>query len=122
MSLSGPPASLHEAVPSDYGMLLTTVASRDDAARIANLLIDEKLAACVQLLPIESFYVWDGKTQNENELLLLIKTRTALFKPAIDRIKTVHPYTVPQIVGTQFLAAFQPYLAWIDAATRDASA
>lgn len=121
MTSSRPPTSLHEAVPSDYGMLLTTVASRDDAARIANLLIDEKLAACVQLLPIESFYVWDGKTQNENELLLLIKTRAALFEPAITRIKSVHPYTVPQIVGTQFLAAFQPYLAWIDAVTRDAS-
>jgi periplasmic divalent cation tolerance protein len=105
------------SAPSDYGMLLTTLASRDDAVRIAKLLIDEKLAACVQLLPIESFYVWDGKTQNEKEVLLLIKTRTALFEPAIARIKAVHPYTVPQIVGTQFLVGFQPYLDWIDTAT-----
>ncbi|MES2471283.1 MAG: divalent-cation tolerance protein CutA [Pseudomonadota bacterium] len=103
---------------SDYGMLLTTVPSRDEAARIANLLIDEKLAACVQLLPIESFYRWDGKTQNEAELLLLIKTRTALFENAIARIKAVHPYTVPQIVGTEFLAGFKGYLDWIDDATR----
>jgi periplasmic divalent cation tolerance protein len=117
MSLSGPTASLHEAGPSDYGMLLTTVASRDDAARIANLLIDEKLAACVQLLPIESFYVWQGKTQNENELLLLIKTRTALFEAAIARIKDVHPYSVPEIVGTPFSAAFNGYLDWIDGVT-----
>lgn len=99
---------------SDYGMLLTTVPSRDDAARIANLLIDEKLAACVQLLPIESFYRWDGKTQNEAELLLLIKTRTALFEEAVARIKAVHPYTVPEIVGTEFLAGFKGYLDWID--------
>ena len=56
---------------ADYGMLLTTAPSRDEAARIAKLLIAEKLAACVQLLPIESFYVWDGKTQNEAEVLLL---------------------------------------------------
>ena len=119
MSLSGPTASLHEAVPSDYGMLLTTVSSRDDAVRIAHLLIDEKLAACVQLLPIESFYVWQGKTQNENELLLLIKTRTALFEAAIARIKSVHPYSVPEIVGTQFLAGFRGYLEWIDAVTGD---
>jgi len=102
---------------SDYGMLLTTVPSRDDAARIANLLIDEKLAACVQLLPIESFYRWEGKTQNEAELLLLIKTRTALFEETIARIKAVHPYTVPQIVGTEFLAGFKGYLNWIDHAT-----
>ncbi len=105
------------SLPSDYGMLLTTVASRDDATKIARLLIDEKLAACVQLLPIESFYRWDGKTQNEAELLLLIKTRTALFNDAIARIKAVHPYTVPQIVGTQFVAGFQGYLDWIDQTT-----
>lgn len=106
------------STPSDYGVLLTTLPSRDDAVRIANLLIDERLAACVQLLPIESFYVWDGKTQNENELLLLIKTRTALFEPAIARIKAAHPYTVPQIVGTEFLAGFQPYLDWIAGVTQ----
>ncbi len=98
-------------------MLLTTVASRDDATKIANLLIEEKLAACVQLLPIESFYVWDGKTQNESELLLLIKTRTALFEDAIARIKAVHPYTLPEIVGTQFTAGFKGYLNWIDQTT-----
>ena len=108
--------------PSDHGMLLTTVPSRDDAIRIANLLIDEKLAACVQLLPIESFYVWQGKTQNENELLLLIKTRTALFEAAIARIKGIHPYSVPEIVGTPFSAAFKGYLDWIDGVTNAAKA
>jgi periplasmic divalent cation tolerance protein len=105
------------SAPSGHGMLLTTVPSRADAARIAQLLIEEKLAACVQLLPIESFYVWDGKTQNENELLLLIKTRTALFDTAIARIKAAHPYSVPQIVGTSFVAGFQGYLDWIDTVT-----
>ena len=71
MSQTGPSAS-PQAVPSDYGMMLTTAPSRDEAARIAKLLIDEKLAACVQILPIESFYVWEGGTQNEPETLLLI--------------------------------------------------
>ena len=118
MSLKGPNASLHEAVPSDYGVLLTTVPSRDEAATIANLLIDERLAACVQLLPIESFYRWDGKTRNEAELLLLIKTRTALFDETIARIKAVHSYSVPQIVGTGFVAGFSGYLDWIDDVTR----
>jgi periplasmic divalent cation tolerance protein len=103
--------------PADYGVLMTTVPSRDEAASIAHLLIDEKLAACVQLLPIESFYVWEGKTQNEAELLLLIKTRTALFESAIARIKAVHPYSVPEIVGTEFLAGFKGYLDWIDQVT-----
>jgi periplasmic divalent cation tolerance protein len=103
---------------SDYGVLLTTAPSRDEAAKIAKLLIEEKLAACVQLLPIESFYVWEGKTQNEAEVLLLAKTRTALFEPAIARIKQVHSYSVPEIVGTPFLAGSQPYLDWISEVTR----
>jgi len=106
------------SAPSDYGMLLTTVPSRDEAVKIADMLLDEKLAACVQLLPIESFYVWDGKTQNEAELLLLIKTRTALFDETIARIKAAHSYSVPQIVGTGFVAGFSGYLDWIDDVTR----
>ena len=104
--------------PSDYGVLLTTAPSRDEAAKIAKLLIDEKLAACVQLVPIESFYVWEGKTQNEAEVLLLAKTRTDLFEPAMARIKDIHPYSAPEIVGTQFLAGFKPYLDWISEVTR----
>ena len=102
---------------SDYGVLLTTVPGREEAATIAKLLVDEKLAACVQLLPIESFYAWQGKTQNEAEILLLVKTRSALFEPAIARIKQVHSYSVPEIVAMPFTAGFAGYLDWIDEVT-----
>lgn len=101
----------------DHGMLLTTAPTREEATKIAELLIDEKLAACVQLMPIESFYVWQGKTQNEAELLLLVKTRRALFEQAIARIKAVHSYTVPEIVALPFAAGFAGYLNWIDEVT-----
>jgi periplasmic divalent cation tolerance protein len=103
--------------PSDYGVLLTTTPTRDEATKIAKLLIDERLAACVQLLPIESFYSWQGKTQNEAELLLLVKTRRALFDAAIARIKEIHSYTVPEIVALPFVAGFAGYLNWIDDVT-----
>ena len=116
MTLSGPSASLQTGA-SDYGVMLSTAPSREEAAKIAKLLIDEKLAACVQLLPIESFYVWEGKTQNEPETLLLIKTRTALFEQAIARIKQVHSYTVPEIVAMPFSAGLPAYLNWIDEVT-----
>lgn len=119
MTLEGPTASLAEAVPSDYGMLLTTTPTREDAAKIAQLLIDEKLAACVQLLPIESFYFWQGKTQNEAELLLLVKTRKALFEKAIARIKAVHSYTVPEIIALPFSTGFAGYFQWINDNTSD---
>jgi periplasmic divalent cation tolerance protein len=104
---------------ASYGVLLTTAPSREEAAKIANLLIDEKLGACVQLLPIESFYVWQGKTQNEAEVLLLVKTRAALFEKAIARIKAVHSYSVPQIVALPFAAGFSGYFQWIDDVTAD---
>lgn len=102
---------------AQYGVLLTTAPSREEAAKIAQLLIDEKLAACVQLLPIESFYVWQGKTQNEAEVLLLVKTRELLFEKAIARIKAVHSYSVPEIVALPFTAGFDGYFQWIDAVT-----
>jgi periplasmic divalent cation tolerance protein len=97
--------------------MLTTTPTREEAQSIARLLIEEKLAACVQLLPIESFYFWQGKTQNEAEVLLLIKTRTALFESAIARIKEVHSYTVPEIVAMPFATGFASYLGWIDEVT-----
>jgi periplasmic divalent cation tolerance protein len=101
----------------DYGVLMTTTPTRDQAVRIAKLLVDEKLAACVQLLPMESFYFWKGKTQNEAELLVLIKTRTALFEKTIARIREVHSYDVPEIVALPFSAGFAGYLNWIDEVT-----
>ena len=102
---------------SEQGVLLTALPSRADARRLAALLVEEKLAACVQLLPIESFYRWEGKVQNEAEVLLLIKTRTALFDAAMARIKAEHPYTVPEIVGWPFSAGHLPYRDWIDDST-----
>jgi periplasmic divalent cation tolerance protein len=102
---------------SDYGVLLTTTPTREEAAKIAKLLIDERLGACVQILPIESFYSWQGKIQNEAELLLLVKTRRALFDTAIARIKEVHSYTVPEIVALPFAAGFAGYLDWINDVT-----
>jgi periplasmic divalent cation tolerance protein len=102
----------------DYGMLLTTLPDVEAARRMASLLVDEKLAACVQLSAIESFYRWEGRIANEPETLLLIKTRTALFDDAIARIKAEHPYTVPEIVAMPFSAGYQAYLDWIGASTR----
>jgi len=102
---------------SEFGVLLTTAPTRDEAQKIARLLIEEKLAACVQLLPIESFYFWQDKTQNDAEILLLIKTRAALFDAATARIKDIHSYTVPEIVALPFAAGFQGYFDWIGQVT-----
>jgi periplasmic divalent cation tolerance protein len=62
---------------------------------------------------MESHYVWKGETLAEPEVMLLAKTRAALFETVIGRIKALHPYEVPEIVAQPFVAGFAPYLAWI---------
>jgi periplasmic divalent cation tolerance protein len=99
--------------PSDIGIVTTTVADREAARRIADILLAEKLAACVQILEIESHYVWKGARMAEPEVMLMAKTRADLFDRAIARIKALHPYEVPEIVAQNFSAGFTPYLAWI---------
>jgi periplasmic divalent cation tolerance protein len=101
----------------DTGIVTTTIASREDARRIADVLLAERLAACIQLLPIESHYVWKGARMAEPEVMLLIKTRAELFEPVIARIKALHPYEVPEIVAQTFSAGLAPYLAWIAEST-----
>jgi periplasmic divalent cation tolerance protein len=99
--------------PSDIGIVTTTLSGREDARRIADMLLAEGLAACVQLLDIESHYVWKGARMAEPEVMLVAKTRHDLFDRAIARIKALHPYEVPEIVAQNFSAGFAPYLAWI---------
>ena len=98
---------------ADTGIVTTTLASREDARWIADVLLAERLAACVQLLEIESHYAWKGERMAEPEIMLLIKTRTDLFDRSIARIKALHPYQTPEITAQTFCAGFAPYLAWI---------
>ena len=103
--------------PSDYGVILTTVPARDAAQKIAHALIDARLAACIQAMPIESWYRWEGAVQNDDELLLLIKTKCACFDDAIAAIRRAHPYDVPEIVCLPFSAGFEGYFGWMEEVT-----
>ena len=102
---------------SNAGMVTTTVATREEARRIADALLAERLAACVQLLDIESHYLWQGARKAEPEVMLLVKTRAALFDSVIARIHALHSYQTPEIVAQPFAAGFAPYLAWISEST-----
>jgi periplasmic divalent cation tolerance protein len=103
--------------PAKYGVLLTTTATKDDAKKIAEMLLAEKLAACVQIMPIESYYTWKGAVAQDPEFLLLVKTKTLHFERAIEAIKKNHSYDTPEIVGTEFIAGSAPYFRWIDEVT-----
>ena len=98
---------------AQYGIVTSTFANREDARRVAGALLTEKLAACVQLMDIESHYVWKGETRSEPEVLLMAKTRADLFERVITRVKALHPYETPEIVAQEFATGFLPYFDWI---------
>ncbi|QAY97297.1 divalent-cation tolerance protein CutA [Methylovirgula ligni] len=88
------------------------------AGRIAETLVSERLAACVQKLPIESTYRWKGEIETAQEVLLLIKIRNADYATVEERILTLHDYETPEIVALPVAAGFAGYLSWIDEAVR----
>ncbi|WP_197703486.1 divalent-cation tolerance protein CutA [Sulfurifustis variabilis] len=96
-------------------MALTTVPDRETAERIAHALVEERLAACVNLLPaMQSVYRWKGKTQTATEHLLIIKTRTADYPAVERRIRALHPYELPEVITVPIVAGLPAYLAWLD--------
>lgn len=99
---------------NDYLQVVTTVQSKEDARRIADRLVEKRLAACVQIAgPITSVYRWRGKVESADEWQLSAKTRSALYEAVEREIRAGHPYEVPEIVRLPIVAASADYLAWI---------
>ena len=97
-----------------YSLVLTTTGSQRLAEKIALTLVKRKLSACIQLLPIKSFYSLEGKLQKDKEVLVFIKSRSEKF-PAIKKlIKKLHSYKVPEIVEIKIWRGSKDYLKWID--------
>ena len=95
-----------------------TVPSRDMAERIARHLVEEKLAACVNIISgARSIYRWKGRVETANEVIMIAKTRVDLFGQLEKRIKELHSYEVPCIVAWPIEAGHQPYLDWIEKET-----
>jgi len=99
---------------SDYSMVITTCGDKESAKKLADVLVAARLAACAQLFPIESIYVWNGEVCNENETMLLIKTKSALFDKLVAVIRENHTYEVPEIVKLPITGGLAEYLRWID--------
>jgi periplasmic divalent cation tolerance protein len=95
-------------------VITATFPDRDSAKTAARFLVERRLAACVQLLPIESVYSWHGVICDESEVLLLIKTRAERFGEVAAAIKEIHTYEVPEIVQVPIVGGLPEYLAWID--------
>ena len=95
-------------------IVLTTAGSQEEARKIANALVERRLAACVNIVPhVESIYRWQGKIETAEEWLLLIKTQAELFDRVRNAVKELHSYDLPECVMLEVSAGSQEYLDWI---------
>jgi len=95
-----------------------TASNREEAARLADMLVGAHLAACVQILPeIESVYRWQGKIERQPEVLLIAKTTDEKFEELKREVKLLHSYDTPEIVAVPITAGSQSYLKWLAATT-----
>ena len=103
---------------TDELIILVTVPSRADAERIAEALVGELLAACVNVVgPIHSIYRWEGRICRDDEHLLLIKSTRAAYPALEARVKALHTYDVPEIVAVPIAMGSADYLGWIKGVT-----
>lgn len=97
----------------DYLVVLVT-AGEKDGEKIAKILLNKKLAACVNIVPqINSFFWWEGKIDNCQEVLLIIKTTKDMMESLMEAVKREHSYSLPEIIALPILAGNNDYLMWI---------
>ena len=104
--------------PTAYVEVRVTAPDAATATRLARLLVEERLAACVQVLPgITSVYRWEGAVETAPEHLLLVKTTSERFEAIRMRVRSEHPYDTPEVIAVPVVAADPRYAAWLDAST-----
>jgi len=105
---------MSQSTASDVLIALTTCPDGESGQKIANALVTEHLAACVNQIPgIHSTYLWKGELQNDTEVLLVIKTTIAKLATVEARIKALHPYEVPELIAIPVAGGSQAYLEWV---------
>jgi len=103
----------------DEIIVLITTSTTDEAAKIGTALVDGHLAACVNIVPeVRSLFFWEGKTRDERETLLICKSRLSRMKQLVARVKSLHSYTVPEVIAIPIVAGSREYLDWVKDATK----
>ena len=111
------PVSMSPA--TSYCIVLTTTASEAQADAMARQIVEARLGACVQILPVRSIYLWKGALCAEPEWQLSIKTRQARFEALMQFITAHHAYETPEIVQIPVMAGSADYLRWVDEETQE---
>ncbi len=98
----------------DEIVVFITASNEDEAARIAKALVGARLAGCVNLIKnIRSIYSWQGKVEDETEILMIVKTQKSLFDSLMKKVKELHSYTVPEIIAMPIVEGSEDYLKWL---------
>ena len=96
-------------------VVLITTGSQEEGRKIAELLVNEKKAACVNIVPrVDSLFWWEGKLDCAQENLLIIKTKASLFSEIVELVKKVHSYEVPEIIALPIISGNKDYLTWLE--------
>ena len=99
---------------TSFIVVYVTVGSPAEGERLANALVEERLAACVNRVgPVRSIYRWQGQIEQSEEELLIIKTKRDLFERLKIRVKELHSYSVPEIIALPIVEGSEPYLKWL---------
>jgi len=106
-------------VSSQHVIITTTLPDATQAVGLGTALLENRLVACVQRLPIESDYWWQGVIEHGVETMLVMKTKACLAQRLISFIKEQHPYETPEVVVTPIIGGLPGYLDWIDEVTTD---
>ncbi len=108
---------------NDFLLVLVTVSSVAEGERIASKVVEDRLAACVNIVPnLRSFFRWDGKITEEGEALLLLKTTGDRLDALAQRVKRLHSYELPEVIALPIVGGLQAYLDWVHSETHQEDA
>ncbi len=103
----------------DAIVVYITAPAEDEASRIARCLVEEGIAGCINIVNgIRSIYKWQGKIEDDQEVLMIVKTQRHLFDSLKNRVKELHSYTVPEIIALPIIEGSDDYLNWLKEATK----
>ncbi|AGK60525.1 Uncharacterized protein involved in tolerance to divalent cations [Archaeoglobus sulfaticallidus PM70-1] len=97
-----------------YLFIYVTAKDEEEAEKIATVLLEKRLVACVNMFNIKSMYIWEGKIEKSPEVVMILKTKAEKFKEIRDEIKRIHSYEVPCICAISIEDGLREFLSWID--------
>src|SRR4030067_3800871 len=102
----------------EFMVLLITASSMEEGEKIAGSLVENRMVACVNVVPsVKSFFFWEGKPAQESEILLIAKSRRSLLDKIVEHVKKIHSYKVPEIIALPVIGGSEEYLKWVEAST-----